>query len=214
MSLDAIKICLAATMWTSALAVPIELTGPLMGAPVEGFTSKFEPIMSLETATRVKRASSWESVLLSEVCKDDSSENYNLANKAVSALKKHDNDYAWLVYLANAADGWASQSQTQVWKNTCGKDIVVWRVNKRYAGSGCSSELRERAELIIYKETSGSNAGARDNINTRLNNAGISHDGIIVYSSNGSGTRAARLELDCFVETEENGKHILVHLDN
>ena len=104
-------------------------------AALEGFASMIEPSMNLEAQTRVKRVSVWESIVLSEVCRVDAArKNYQKANAAINALRKYDNDYTWLVFLSNVGDGWASKSSTKVWRNICGKSIVVWRVKKEHAG--------------------------------------------------------------------------------
>eukprot|EP00092_Neocalanus_flemingeri_P064141 GFUD01077741.1.p1 GENE.GFUD01077741.1~~GFUD01077741.1.p1 ORF type:complete len:120 (+),score=23.26 GFUD01077741.1:1-360(+) len=119
-----------------------------------------------------------------------------------------------MVVVTNNNAGWASNGG-KYWNNICGKNIIVWRVKKQHAGRNCSSELRERAKFIIYRETSGSYASARDNIKRRLANAGINQDGLIVFNSvRGGGGFAYTYNLSCVVKRVRNEKQILLLLDN
>eukprot|EP00092_Neocalanus_flemingeri_P070918 GFUD01087090.1.p1 GENE.GFUD01087090.1~~GFUD01087090.1.p1 ORF type:complete len:182 (-),score=24.35 GFUD01087090.1:82-567(-) len=134
-----------------------------------------------------------------------------------------------IVVVSNNNAGFATSGHSGYWNNICGKDILVSRINKEhagqtpdthrtdaigsYGGSVCSSVLRERAKFIINRETSGSFATSRDNIKRRLASAGINHDGFVVYDSS-QGDHAAVKYTACFVDQAENGKQIVIFLDN
>eukprot|EP00092_Neocalanus_flemingeri_P014876 GFUD01016066.1.p1 GENE.GFUD01016066.1~~GFUD01016066.1.p1 ORF type:complete len:164 (-),score=30.98 GFUD01016066.1:53-544(-) len=155
----------------------------------------------------------WESTVLSEVCKDGAGSNLQRAHASMMALIDFDDDYLWMVVVSNNNAGFATSGHSGYWNNICGKDILVWRINKEHAGSVCSSVLRERAKFIINRETSGSFATSRDNIKRRLASAGINHDGFVVYDSS-QGDHAAVKYTACFVDQAENGKQIVIFLDN
>ena len=74
--------------------------------------------------------------------------NFSVFLHSLNALRKYDNDYTWLVFLSNVGDVWASKSSTKVWRNICGKSIVVWRVKKEHAGRKTSKTISKSS--MIY----------------------------------------------------------------
>eukprot|EP00092_Neocalanus_flemingeri_P004300 GFUD01004623.1.p1 GENE.GFUD01004623.1~~GFUD01004623.1.p1 ORF type:complete len:186 (-),score=16.98 GFUD01004623.1:170-727(-) len=167
---------------------------------------------------------SWESAVLSEVCKDGAGTNQQRATAARDALKPFDGwltSYLWMVVVTDHNAGWASNGHSKSWNNTCGKDIVVWWVKTHETGNVCSEVLREGTNLIINRETNGTfvtetdsrYSTARDNIKIRLDNAGVNHDGFVVYDPS-KGAHAAMVHATCFLVQEVNGKKIVIFLDN
>jgi len=151
--------------------------------------------------------------VLSEVCKDTDQNN---ALAAVSALRKYEDGYFYVVYVGDSSDGWATLGASKTWANTCGKDIAVFRTPT--GGNACSTSLKDKAKKIIFGALKTSEKlnilDARTQMGLALKGAGIQNHGILLHYSERPNDEIAENISTCYLYLKNSGKSVMVHLQN